>query len=136
MKLNAPLLVSLLLQLLTPSKREDKTVRPAPCVCINILLKLRSQKCKPCPSSDWTSTQNWSCQQTGNCCIQFWCIQLLFHQSISLHMITRMSSQIAVVLTVLNKAAEGHDEHCCELARYTTAKCNTYTGAIGKCVID
>ena len=38
---NAPLLVSLLLQLIPPSKREDKRVRPALCICISILLKLR-----------------------------------------------------------------------------------------------
>lgn len=41
---HAPLLMSLLLQLLPPSKREGKNVRAALCICISIILKLHCQK--------------------------------------------------------------------------------------------
>ena len=43
-KNNAPVLVSLLLQLIPPSKREDQSARQALCICISILLKLRCHK--------------------------------------------------------------------------------------------
>ena len=46
LQLHAPLLVAILVQLLPPSKREvvHYVYRPALCVCVSILLKLRSDK--------------------------------------------------------------------------------------------
>lgn len=44
LQLNAPLLLSLLTNLISPTKRDDKSVKPALCMCASILLKLQNQK--------------------------------------------------------------------------------------------
>jgi len=44
MQLNVPLLLSFLTNLISPTKRDDRSIKPALCMCASIILKLQNQK--------------------------------------------------------------------------------------------
>ena len=112
LRLNAPLIVSILSNLLPPSKREDKRVIPALCVCACIFLKLQNQKVYVVQTmislvlkAGHATKQVWYDNSNGAHCISHTCTQIF----------TRLQKlQLCIsykaVLQTLDIASEGHDE--------------------------